>query len=787
MTYTTDLGETDKGAENYTNTATINGKTTNSSVKVEYGTPLEKSVSQNGEYGASADWTVKYNYNRKTIAQKDAILKDKITGNHKIDNAADVKVYDEQGNAIATNLYKIELAADGKGYTLTFNQEVKEPYQIKYKTVRTDYLQDSGKVSNVITREDNKNGTNGSNQGSFKYGNPAIDKKAITTNYQDKTMDWEIVVNKDSYSMENITITDTYAGQGMKYKKGSLKVIGLDEKDYTFTDKGADGFTFTVTGPITESFTIKYTTDYEIKDAGSNDRTYKNTANIKWESGSKEYSSEDSAEASIDNKQTANGYKNGVYNYETKEFKWRVGINFNLNTLNDAVFKDTLPEGQKVDIKSIVVQPVIVNPNGTVTPNGKPITPIITPNGDNAFVIALGKITEAYEITYTTIDADGIFPVTNGNVKIKNEAELLDGTTSNAKWSDEVTVAHTNETLTKNGAGFNSTARIDWNLKLNYGQSKLSNVKIEDIVGKDADGNPNQLILEDSFKVYEVSLTGEMKAGNPVETKNLVDGIYTVNVDNTEGKFTLTFDQPITKSYYIEYQSIFLGAPNEEVKNEATLTYDGISNGTKEEKEKKFNYWFSGSGSTKKVPYQLKKVDNVTGDLLPGAKFALYNKDNIKLTEGVTNEDGELLFPVKLGEGKYWLKEVEAPKGYLKNNRQEITLKYDSSIPDYVQIYTVTNKKIRQAIELTKVDAHDGKPLDGVEFELHVKNQAGEFDVVSGYEKLITKNDGKIYVDGLEPGEYQLIETKALDEYWLDKTPVDFTVEKIKQKLPHTL
>lgn len=104
-------------------------------------------------------------------------------------------------------------------------------------------------------------------------------------------------------------------------------------------------------------------------------------------------------------------------------------------------------------------------------------------------------------------------------MKIKNEAELLDGTTSNAKWSDEVTVAHTNETLTKNGAGFNSTARIDWNLKLNYGQSKLSNVKIEDIVGKDADGNPNQLILEDSFKVYEVSLTGEMKAGNPVETK----------------------------------------------------------------------------------------------------------------------------------------------------------------------------------------------------------------------------------------------------------------------------
>lgn len=51
--------------------------------------------------------------------------------------------------------------------------------------------------------------------------------------------------------------------------------------------------------------------------------------------------------------------------------------------------------------------------------------------------------------------------------------------------------------------------------------------------------------------------------------------------------------------------------------------------------------------------------------------------------------------------------------------------------------------------------------------------------MVAGYEKLITDVDGKIYVgDLLNPGDYQLIETKAKVGYWLDSKPVDFKVTK---------
>ncbi|MGR6898241.1 SpaA isopeptide-forming pilin-related protein [Rummeliibacillus sp. BSL5] len=770
-----DEGDSDSGRATYKNTASItnSGSTqeASNSQTVNWGPPIEKSVKSDG-YGTKAVWTIKYNYNRKTIVKDKAILTDVITGDHKINNASDVKVYSEDNELIDASLYHVDVNSDGKGYTLSFNQDIdKTPYQIIYKTEKTDYFTKGGKVSNIITRKDN----NKTSSASFNYSNPSIVKSTTGTNYNAKTIDWKIDVNKDSYEMNNIVITDTYEGVGMKFKEGSLKVIGLNEDEYEFEDQGNKGFSFKVKGTISKPFTITYTTDYEIKDIGANDRKYINKAGIAWETNSKNYTSNAEATANIREEQKANGYKKGVYNYKEKTFKWTVGINFNGNTIENAIFKDQLPEGHVVS--QVEIKPVIVNPNGTVSPDesGIPITSKPDLKG-NKIEIALGKITGAYEITYTSEIENGIFPVTVGNYRAKNTAELFDGENKNASWIDEVTVNYTDETLSKDGKGKNATSQIDWNLKLNYGQSKLSNIFISDAVGKDADGNPNQLILEDSFKVYEVTLAGESKNSKPAETKTLLEDGYIVRVDNAEGSFTLTFNEPITKAYYIEYSTIFLGAPNDIVENGATLRYDGITTGKEEVKTKKFNYWFSGSGSTKKVPLQLKKVDEATHEVLPGAKFALYNKDKIKLTEGTTNDNGELLFPVKLGEGKYDLKEIEAPTGYLKNPAKEIELKI-ASLKDGVQYETVTNKKIRQAIELTKTDA-EGTPLSGVEFELRQKDESGEYKVVTGYEKLTTTEEGKINVDELEPGDYQLVETKALSGYWLDQKPMDFKVVK---------
>lgn len=775
-----DENDSDAGSATYTNKASLinNGVPESAPVTSEtvtWGPPLEKSVSGYNSYGASANWVVKYNYNRKTISEDKAKLIDKITGNHKINDASVVKVYNENNVEISSALYNVTLDTDQKGYTLEFNQEVNEPYQIKYTTIKTDYFMSNGEVSNKVTRENDSK----ESETSFRYSNPAIVKNALGIDYKNKTIEWEIKVNQDSYPMKDIIITDTYAGEGMKFKVDSLEVIGLTAGQYTFTDNGTLGFTFQVTTGTTIStpFTIKFKTDYKIDDVGNNNRTYKNTSDIEWYVGAKKYNSSSSDEANINKEQKESGYKKGVYDYGTKEFKWTVVINYNNNTLEKAIFKDTLPDGQKLNFDSIVVRPVTLKSDGTIDLRLAPISPAIQ-HTDKFFEIAFSQITEPYEITYTSVDEDGIFPKTNRNVKVKNAAELWNDTTKNASWSDEVTVAYTNETIKKEGKGFNQTSLIDWNFKLNYSQSQLFDVKIVDTVGKDSDGNPNQFILEDSFKVYEVKLTGVMKSGIPSETKTLVTGIYDVVVDNVNGTFTLTFNQPVTKAYYIEYQSIFLGAPNESVSNTAKLAYNGITNGIEETSSKDFNYWFSGSGSTKKVQLKLIKEDKDSGKKLEGAKFALYNyQNNIKLTDATTDENGEILFPYKLGEGRYKLVEIEAPTGYLKNADMVIDLKVSSST-NGIQTETIENTKIRQAIELTKTDV-ENNPLEGVEFELRLKDGQGNYNIVPLYKNLKTNADGKIYVgDLLTPGDYQLIETKAKDGYWLDSKPVDFKITK---------
>ncbi|HCW52265.1 MAG TPA: hypothetical protein DG753_00670 [Clostridium sp.] len=72
---------------------------------------------------------------------------------------------------------------------------------------------------------------------------------------------------------------------------------------------------------------------------------------------------------------------------------------------------------------------------------------------------------------------------------------------------------------------------------------------------------------------------------------------------------------------------------------------------------------------------------------------------------------------------------------------------------------------------LTKVDNKTKEALTGAEFELQDSNgkvlQTG----------LTTDSKGEILIKDLEPGNYKLIETKAPENYDLDSTPVEFTIE----------
>ena len=68
------------------------------------------------------------------------------------------------------------------------------------------------------------------------------------------------------------------------------------------------------------------------------------------------------------------------------------------------------------------------------------------------------------------------------------------------------------------------------------------------------------------------------------------------------------------------------------------------------------------------VQLQVKKVDAATQKALPGAEFGLYDGKGTLLMTGTTDDDGLLVFS-KLSPGKYSIKELKAPEGYVLSGK----------------------------------------------------------------------------------------------------------------------
>ena len=68
------------------------------------------------------------------------------------------------------------------------------------------------------------------------------------------------------------------------------------------------------------------------------------------------------------------------------------------------------------------------------------------------------------------------------------------------------------------------------------------------------------------------------------------------------------------------------------------------------------------------VQLSVKKVDSATKKSLRGAEFGLYDSKDKLLMTGKTDKDGLLVFS-KLSPGKYSIKELKAPEGYVMSGK----------------------------------------------------------------------------------------------------------------------
>ncbi|WP_327907846.1 SpaA isopeptide-forming pilin-related protein, partial [Bacillus paramycoides] len=179
--------------------------------------------------------------------------------------------------------------------------------------------------------------------------------------------------------------------------------------------------------------------------------------------------------------------------------------------------------------------------------------------------------------------------------------------------------------------------------------------------------------------------------------------------------------------------------------------------------------------NTKKVEngqFKLLKKDSESGQLLPGAKFDVYDKYGNVVETIITDDKGEALSK-QLPVGTYTLKEVEAPKGYeLSSSSVRVNV-----VSNEVVTVEALNKKIDEKVtgqfEIVKVDANDKtKVLSGAEFEVYKDGKK--------VDTLRTDKTGKVISQKLEPGKYTLKETKAPQGYTLLKEEIEVVVEANK-------
>ncbi|WP_010630726.1 SpaA isopeptide-forming pilin-related protein [Sporolactobacillus vineae] len=179
------------------------------------------------------------------------------------------------------------------------------------------------------------------------------------------------------------------------------------------------------------------------------------------------------------------------------------------------------------------------------------------------------------------------------------------------------------------------------------------------------------------------------------------------------------------------------------------------------------------TNSLKTGSVELTKVDFDNNDApLTGAVFELQDNKGETLKSGLTDPNGDgKIFVDNLKPGDYQFVETKAPDGYVLN-QTPVTFSIVKGQKETLKIHAPNALKTGGVI-LTKY-GEDNKELglQGAVYKLEDSSSKLIKD------NLTTNDKGQISYDGLKPGNYQFIETKAPNGYDTDSTPITFTITK---------
>ena len=184
-------------------------------------------------------------------------------------------------------------------------------------------------------------------------------------------------------------------------------------------------------------------------------------------------------------------------------------------------------------------------------------------------------------------------------------------------------------------------------------------------------------------------------------------------------------------------------------------------------------------------PLSLVKTDSETGQTIPlaNAEFQILDADHNVITMTThypnmvvhdtfkTDESGTFTLPDKLKIGTYYIREVNAPEGYLLDQNEmeiQITEEHDWASPFEI---VFSDAPAKGKITVAKADDQTGDPIEGTVFDIvaaedivtpdgTVRAQSGEV-----VDTLTTSADGTAESKELYLGKYTVQEVKQTDGY----------------------
>lgn len=187
------------------------------------------------------------------------------------------------------------------------------------------------------------------------------------------------------------------------------------------------------------------------------------------------------------------------------------------------------------------------------------------------------------------------------------------------------------------------------------------------------------------------------------------------------------------------------------------------------------------SNKRQKVELKVVKEDAETGKKLEGAEFGIYNNNDIYSGDKVIVKADTLLQKVKsdknglaqitldLPLGKYYVKELQAPDGYVSSDE---ILEFDASYQGQdVKVIKLkaTKKNQPTTVEITKADVTTGVELDGA--SLIILNKKGE--VVDSWTSV---KDNPHVIKGLKVGETYTLREQIAPYGYLRTTDISFQI-----------